>query len=796
MISYFDPRGLRTGLLAACLVFLLAGCVQPGKSGKQTASGVDVAAVDRERILKAANAALALPPISITQFRAKLSEGGPNDFYSNGDYWWPDPSKPDGLPYIQRDGQSNPENFTAHRECVMKLRDAVAALAAAYRITGDDRYVTKSVQLLRVFFLDPATRMNPHLNFAQAIPGRTPGRGIGIIDTLHLAEIPLAIRAMERSAALPPDVLAGLKEWFRDYVSWMRTSKNGQEEAEARNNHSVAYWLQIAAFSQLTGDETQLAECRRRFKEVFVPKQMATDGSFPAELARTKPYGYSIFQLDNMTTLCQVLSTPSDNMWEFELPDGRGMRRAVAWMYPFLADKSQWPLKPDIQAWNDWPARQPSLLFAGMALSEPKYLQIWQRLPPDPQEFEVRRNIAITQPLLWLDPGAATRVTPIASALPRVFLLDAKHLAATRQKIRAGDARFADALAQLERDAKSALKMKPVSVMDKSRTPPSGDKHDYMSQAPYFWRDPKSPTGLPYIRRDGERNPEIYQIPDHKSLSKLEENVETLALAYYYTGNEDYAAKAAQLLRAWFLDPATRMNPNLEFAQAVPGVNTGRGTGLIETAGLPGVWDAAGLLAGSGSWTAADQRGLAAWASAFLRWMQESKHGRFEAAAKNNHGTYYDLQVVSLALFVGGFELATNVIQTVGTNRIARQIEPDGRQPLELERTRSWNYSLMNLRGLMKLATLAEHVGVDLWNYETGDGRSLRRALDFLLPYATREQKWPHPQIERWSPREFYPLLNLAAAKFRDPKYQTPLPDEARSALRVSLRTASGQIQD
>jgi hypothetical protein len=244
--------------------------------------------------------------------------------------------------------------------------------------------------------------MNPHLQYAQAVPGRSPGRGTGIIDTLHLIEVPVAIEAMQKSRAFPPETLAGLKKWFGDYLDWMLTSQNGQEEAAAKNNHAVAFWLQAAVFARFTGDEARLAECRRQFKEVFVPNQMAADGSFPAELKRTKPYGYSIFQLDNLATLCQVLTTPADNLWSFELPDGRGIGKAVAYLYPFLADKAKWPLKPDVQAWDGWPARQPSLLFAGVAFDDKGYLSLWQKLPPDPADEEVRRNIAITQPLLWL----------------------------------------------------------------------------------------------------------------------------------------------------------------------------------------------------------------------------------------------------------------------------------------------------------------------------------------------------------------------------------------------------------
>lgn len=387
-----------------CLIILTASLFSsPSASVAAAERPIDVAAIDHDRILKAAKHALDMEPLTITRFRAKLSEGGPHDFYSNGDYWWPDPSKPDGLPYIHRDGESNPDNFFHHRMAVRDLRDAVAALGAAYKITGEDQYADKAAELLRVFFLDPETRMNPSLKYAQAIPGRTPGRGIGIIDTLHLIEIPRAIQAMRNSPAFPKETLAGLKQWFGEYTDWMIHSENGQQEANHDNNHAVAFWLQIATFAGLTGDEALLDECRRRYKEVFVAKQMAPDGSFPRELGRTKPYGYSIFQLDNMATLCQVLSTPEDNLWTFELPDGRGIRKAMEYLYPYLADKSKWPYDPDVQAWEGWPARQPCLLFAGLAFDEQKYLDLWKKLEPDPTNKEVQRNIAVTQPLLWID---------------------------------------------------------------------------------------------------------------------------------------------------------------------------------------------------------------------------------------------------------------------------------------------------------------------------------------------------------------------------------------------------------
>src|SRR5258708_900848 len=356
---------------------------------------------------------------------------------------------------------------------------------------------------------------------------------------------------------------------------------------------------------------------------------------------------------------------------------------------------------------------------------------------------------------------------------PRVFLWNAQKLAETRQRIQSGDKTFAAALAKLDADARKALQQEPVSVTTKGPTPPSGDKHDYMSQAPYFWPNPARPNGLPYIRRDGERNPELDKITDHHTLDLMEAAVRTLSLAYYFKGNEEYAAKATQLLRAWFLDPATRMNPNLEYAQFIPGVNPGRGIGLIETRGLADVVDGIGLLAGSKSWTAADARGLEDWYSKFLQWMQERKNGREENAAKNNHGTYYDVQTTSFALFLGKRDLAKQIIETAKQKRIALQIEPDGRQPLELVRTKAWGYSNGNLDGLMLLARLAENVDVDLWNYQTKDGRSIRRALEYLYPFSVGDQKWTYQQLGGFDGRSLFPLMRRAAAHYKDEKFKT-----------------------
>ena len=391
--------------LCLSLALTLAGCVEsdaPNHPRPGTPAVDLVASVERGRVLAAAGRALAVTPLTITAYPAKLSEGGRNDFYSNGDYWWPDPAKPNGLPYIRRDGQTNPENFVQHRNALNGFRDHVAALAAAYRLTHDEKYAVQAVKFLDVFLLDAGTRMNPHLKYAQAIPGRSPGRGIGIIDTLHLIEIPPAIQALRGSPALTAEREAGLRRWFNDYKDWMLASDNGKEEANEKNNHAVAFWLQVAVFANFTDDQAALAECRTRFTQKFIAGQMAMDGGFPLELARTKPYAYSLFQLDNLATLGWVLTADRTHYWRHTLPDGRGLAKGVDFMTPFVADKSRWTRPPDVQAWEGWPSRPVYLLFAGIALERPALIDLWKRLDGDPTDPEVRRNRAITQPLLWV----------------------------------------------------------------------------------------------------------------------------------------------------------------------------------------------------------------------------------------------------------------------------------------------------------------------------------------------------------------------------------------------------------
>ncbi len=361
----------------------------------------ELVAIERSRVLEQATRYLREGPVTVTASRAERSAGGPHDFFSEGDYWWPDPSDT-SKPYIRRDGETNPANFEAHRSAMRRLSQIVPALVAAYQITGDTRYARHAVAHLRAWFADDSTRMNPSLLFAQAIKGVATGRGIGIIDTIHLVEVAQAALELERLGALKGETLTSTKRWFGAYVLWMTTHKYGIDERDNGNNHSAAWALQVAAFSRFTGDTAMLAAMRKFFRETLVPGQMAADGGFPRELGRTKPYGYSLFQLDVMGMLAETLSTPRENMWAFETADGRGMRKALGFMMPFIKDKSRWTLKPDVMYHDAWPVRHPALLFGGRALREPSYVALWKTLQPDSAIDEVIRNYPVRQPLLWV----------------------------------------------------------------------------------------------------------------------------------------------------------------------------------------------------------------------------------------------------------------------------------------------------------------------------------------------------------------------------------------------------------
>ncbi len=362
----------------------------------------EVVSVLRAQVLEEANKALTETPLTVTASTCSRSAGGKHDFYSEGDYWWPNPQSPDS-PYIQRDGMSNPANFTAHRLAMIRFSRIVGALASAYKITGDEKYLLAALQHCRAWFVDTATLMNPNLQFAQAIKGRATGRGIGIIDTIQLMEVVQGLLAMENAKDMDHSLLEAVKSWFEHYLQWLTTHPYGKDEMNAANNHGTCWAMQVAVFARFTGNQQLMNFCRDRFKNVFLPNQMAADGSFPQELRRTKPYGYSIFNLDAMTTLCQVLSTREDNLWDYKTADGKSIRKGIEYLYPYVADKSKWPFQHDVMFWEEWPVAQPFLLFGASAWQKEEWFKTWKRLKHAPTNEEVIRNLPVRHPLIWME---------------------------------------------------------------------------------------------------------------------------------------------------------------------------------------------------------------------------------------------------------------------------------------------------------------------------------------------------------------------------------------------------------
>jgi hypothetical protein len=369
--------------------------MQPTSTAQQL-----VAKTDRARILKAAAAFVSERPVTITAFPTTRSAGGLHDFYSQADYFWPDPKNPSG-PYINRDGQSNPDNFDDHRRVMVRLSIQVPALTAAWLLTHDNRYAARAADHLRAWFVTPATRMNPNLQYAQAVEGASTGRSYGIIDSLHLVEVARAAAFITPHALGAKDG-AAVEEWFRSYLNWLNTSEPGKTERDAKYNHAMCWALQAAEYARLVGDRPMREQIYRNLRDTLLPDQMALDGSFPRELARTKPYSYSIFNFDIMAGLCQSLDGLMPDPQTFALPDGRGLAKAAEFIYPYMKDKSTWKWARDVEHFDALPVRSPGLLFAGIAFHQQPYIDLWKTLNPDPTDKEIIRNFPIRQPLLWV----------------------------------------------------------------------------------------------------------------------------------------------------------------------------------------------------------------------------------------------------------------------------------------------------------------------------------------------------------------------------------------------------------
>jgi len=360
---------------------------------------------EHKRILTKAANYINAPVETVTANIAERSQGSVHDFYSEGDYWWPDPENPNG-PYQVRDGESNPNNFLAHRKSLMRFSDLTATLTSAYLLTEDQKYADATLHHLLAWFVNSDTKMNPSLLYGQVIKGRHTGRSIGIIDTIHLVEVAKSIEVLVQKNAISAQDFALLKTWFSTYLSWLNTHEYGTTEKNHPNNHGITWSMQASAFARLVGDTKTLSWVRKQFKQLYLKQMMNAQGGFDAELARTKPYGYSLFVLDALAGVAELASTSDDNLWHYQYVDENGDTRSMAkgltFIVPYIKDKTAWPYKRDIQYWDKWPARHIALFLGAKHFNDNSYLRLYNSLNADPSTYEVTRNLPIRHPLIWM----------------------------------------------------------------------------------------------------------------------------------------------------------------------------------------------------------------------------------------------------------------------------------------------------------------------------------------------------------------------------------------------------------
>jgi len=363
----------------------------------------DVGAIDHDRILKAAEHFLSQAPAPLTALPCSRSPGTPHDYYSEAEDYWPNPADSAGA-FISRVGFVNPDAFVAHRDALLSFCICVPSLTAAFVITKDARYARHAVEHLKVWFVDPATRMNPSVLFGQTVRPAKTGRFEGIVEVVHLAEVVRCIPFLSGSDALGEGDRSALLKWFSEYFEWLSTSRTAGLARDSKNHHGTSWLLQASSIAHLTlnEDDAALTALRHQFKSVTIRAQIVADGTFPHELTTPNPYRNTLFNLDMFAAICLLLSTRFETVWDYELQDGPGVRTVMARLYPFILDRGMWPYRADAKYFTDLPIRPPSLLFAARAYGRPEYASLWKTLNPDPLVPELQRTFPIRQPLLWV----------------------------------------------------------------------------------------------------------------------------------------------------------------------------------------------------------------------------------------------------------------------------------------------------------------------------------------------------------------------------------------------------------
>ncbi|WP_367903441.1 alginate lyase family protein [Paenibacillus sp. PL2-23] len=670
------------------------------------------------------------------------ASGDIHDYYSISPYHWPDPTKENGLPWIYKDGQFNP--IAAGPETDWKrLREmftSLDTLTLAYYFTEDQKYINKAKEIVQVWFINEETKVNPNVNFGQAIPGKVSGTMFGIIEWTIIGNVITTVQMLVKNNLLAESELAAMNDWFNEYLNWLRTSEFGIGASTRTNNHATNYDYQVAGLMIYLG---KVNEAEALIKDTMIKRietHIAPDGSQPEELKRTKSVSYTVNNLWALARLADLSRRFTNvDLWSYKTEEGVSLKSGYDFVIPYILGEKEWTWQQitggGVEAsLKDWalPMFSRSELMLGEDIlpaglngyHEFNYRDILAYAPLDINKDKVPNEKSLTY-------------------------LNEERLSLAKNEIELNNPTYKEAFEALilEADVELAKEIDPVT--NKTLIPASGDIHDYYSIAPYWWPNPDTENGMPWIHKDGLVNPMTRgSVSDYTRLREMFTSLDTLTLAYYFTEDQKYINKAKEIVQVWFINEETKVNPNVNFGQAIPGKVSGTMFGIIEWTIIGNVITTVQMLVKNNLLAESELAAMNDWFNEYLNWLRTSEFGIGASTRTNNHATNYDYQVAGLMIYLGKVNEAEALIKDTMIKRIETHIAPDGSQPEELRRTKSVSYTVNNLWALARLADLSRRfTNVDLWSYKTEEGVSLKSGYDFVIPYILGEKEWTWQQI-------------------------------------------------
>ncbi|QCT04045.1 hypothetical protein E6C60_3334 [Paenibacillus algicola] len=670
------------------------------------------------------------------------ASGDIHDYYTIASYFWPDPTKEDGLPWIYKDGEFNPTTAGPDTDW-KRLREmfkSLDTLTLAYYFTEDQTYINKAKEIVQVWFINEETKVNPNINYGKARPGTEDGTNFAVIDWTDIGKVITAIQMLEKNNLWSDSDRTVMGKWLNEYYTWLTTSEFGIAEDNTTNNHGSNYDYQVVGLMIYLG---KINEAEAKIREAMtkrVEAQIDPDGSQPLELKRTKSVSYTVNNLWALVRLADLSRRFTEvDLWTYETEKGVNLKKGYDFVIPYILGEKEWTWKQITGG-----GVEASLKDWALPMFSRSELMLGEKILPNElngyHEFSYN-DILVYAPLDIDENGAPTE--------KGLVYLNEERLNLAKREIEANNHTFVEAYKTLvlEADAELAKAIDPVT--NKTLIPASGDIHDYYSIAPYWWPNPDTENGMPWIHKDGVLNPITRgSDTDFTRLREMFTSLNTLTLAYYFTEDQKYINKAKEIVQVWFINEETKVNPHVSFGQAIPGKVSGTMFGIIEWTDIGKVITTLQVLEKNQLLAESELASMKDWFNQYLIWLRTSEFGIGASTRTNNHATNYDYQVAGLMIYLGKVNEAEALIEETMIKRIEAHIAPDGSQPEELRRTKSVSYTVNNLWALVRLADLSRRfTNVDLWSYKSDEGVSLKSGYDFVIPYILGEKEWTWEQI-------------------------------------------------